>query len=53
VPAAQKLADISAPPMLGPNGCDRCHDGKTQIGGKVVFKATGFGCAKCHAKAAP
>ena len=53
VPSAQKLADISAPAMLGPNGCDRCHDGKTQIGGKVVFKTTGFGCAKCHAKAGP
>ena len=53
VPTATKLADITAPRMItegAVKGCDTCHDGKTQINGKVVFKTTGFGCAKCHGK---
>ena len=53
VPAATKLADITAPRMLTEGtvkGCDTCHDGKSRINGKVVFKTTGFACAKCHAK---
>ncbi len=54
VPAAQKLADITTPRMHtegSVKGCDACHDGGKRSDGKVVFKTTGFLCAKCHKKA--
>jgi hypothetical protein len=42
VQTAKDLASIPLPKM---QRCDGCHDGK------VAFKSTGFGCARCHAKA--
>lgn len=42
VAKATTIRAIKAPTM---QTCDGCHDGKH------AFKTTGFGCAKCHAKA--
>ena len=42
VPGSKDLASITPPRM---NQCDACHDGK------VSFKSTGFGCARCHGPA--
>jgi c(7)-type cytochrome triheme protein len=39
VAGASRLAEIGRPRM---QQCDACHDGK------VTFKTTGFGCARCH-----
>jgi len=39
VAGSKDLASIAAPKM---SQCDSCHDGK------VSFKSTGFGCARCH-----
>lgn len=39
VAASKDLASIKAPLMAD---CEGCHDGK------VAFKTTGFGCARCH-----
>lgn len=44
VATAKDLASIPMPKM---QRCDGCHDGK------VAFKSTGFGCARCHAKVTP
>lgn len=41
IPAAKDLASVAAPRMAD---CDGCHDGK------LAFKTTGFGCARCHGK---
>jgi c(7)-type cytochrome triheme protein len=50
VPQATDLASLKLPEM---KLCDSCHDGKTQANGKVIFKTTGFECARCHAKPQP
>jgi c(7)-type cytochrome triheme protein len=44
IAAAKDLASVTAPKMAQ---CDGCHDGK------VSFKTTGFGCARCHAPPTP
>jgi len=44
VAKAKTLADVAPPAM---NDCDgACHNGK------IAFKTTGFGCARCHTRAA-
>jgi c(7)-type cytochrome triheme protein len=42
VAGATRLSEIARPRM---QQCDACHDGK------LAFKTTGFGCAKCHGPA--
>lgn len=39
VVSANRLAELGRPRMAQ---CDACHDGK------LAFKTTGFGCARCH-----
>jgi c(7)-type cytochrome triheme protein len=39
VVTATRLGEIGRPRMPQ---CDACHDGK------IAFKTTGFGCARCH-----
>lgn len=39
VSAARTMAQVAPPRMAD---CDGCHDGK------ITFKTTGFGCARCH-----
>jgi hypothetical protein len=39
IAAATTMAQVAAPRMAD---CDGCHDGK------ISFKTTGFGCARCH-----
>ena len=43
IAGAKNLASVAAPTM---QRCDGCHDGK------LAFKSTGFGCARCHARGA-
>ena len=42
---------ISMEKIRGGEACGTCHNGKTEIGGKVVFAATDQAtCEKCHKK---